>query len=210
MMFTVYIGETPVSFVDGSRAIPHVDGVMYSSYSASDTMKLFIEMLEENKEVKALIIRHLEPETAFSEFCSQFRLIAAAGGVVYNAQGKKLMIFRNGKWDLPKGKIEAGEPVEAAAVREVTEECGIGNLRIHKPLPPTYHTYSVGSERILKKTFWYEMHTDSTDTPVPQAEEGITQAKWMNEQDQQMALRNTYASVKDVLNNTVYQVAGGK
>ncbi len=198
-MLTVYIGESPVCFVDGLAPIPHKQGVMYSSHSSAETMKLFVEMLEQNPEVKTLLIRHTDPEAAFSEFCSQFRVIEAAGGLVFNKEGEKLMIFRNSKWDLPKGKIEKGEPIETAAVREVMEECGIDGLKILKALPSTYHTYMIGSERLLKKTFWYEMQTDSGNIPVPQQEEGITQAKWMSEADQSMALLNTFPSVKDVL-----------
>ena len=38
-------------------------------------------------------------------------------------------IQRLGDWDLPKGKVEKREGVEAAAVREVQEECGLVTLR---------------------------------------------------------------------------------
>ena len=56
-------------------------------------------------------------------FCSKHTLIEAAGGLVYNIENQLLMIFRNNKWDLPKGKLEVGENIQECAIREVEEEC---------------------------------------------------------------------------------------
>ena len=41
-----------------------------------------------------------------------------------------LLIYRRGKWDLPKGKLDYEESPEQAGVREVEEECGIGQLKL--------------------------------------------------------------------------------
>ena len=43
---------------------------------------------------------------------------------------KLLMIFRRGKWDLPKGKLDKGETFERCAVREIEEETGFRNLKL--------------------------------------------------------------------------------
>ena len=51
--------------------------------------------------------------------------IVAAGGIVKNEEGKTLIIFRRGFWDLPKGKVEKGEKIINAAQREVEEETGV-------------------------------------------------------------------------------------
>ena len=91
------------------------------------------------------------------DFCSKYKVIEAAGGLVFNEKNKILMIFRNGKWDLPKGKIELGESIEDAAIREVEEECGIDNLKIDNKLINTYHTYNLNGFNILKKT-WFRLH----------------------------------------------------
>lgn len=135
----------------------------------------------------------------FEEFLQRCKIIEAAGGRVKNAKGELLMIFRNDKWDLPKGKLEKGEAPEVAAVREVEEECGIGKLKIIKPLPVTLHTYKHNEKFILKKTYWYEMSCADEKKLTPQKEEGITEVKWMNEKEVERALENTFHSIVDVV-----------
>ena len=72
-------------------------------------------------------------------FCDNYKMIFASGGVIFNNE-KLLMIYRNGFWDLPKGKMEPNESESECAVREVKEECGIDSLRVIKFLKCTYHT----------------------------------------------------------------------
>jgi hypothetical protein len=54
-----------------------------------------------------------------------YTIIQAGGGLVYNDAGDIMMIFRRGKWDLPKGKLDKGETIDECALREVGEETGI-------------------------------------------------------------------------------------
>ena len=110
------------------------------------------------------------------------------------------MIFRNGKWDLPKGKIEQGEDPDTAAIREVFEECGVGMLNLIKQVSTTFHTYPYKDIKVLKKTYWFLMVSNDTNRPVPQIEEGITDARWMTKGMVKEALMNTYASIADLLN----------
>ena len=56
---------------------------------------------------------------------SLYSLIEASGGVVLNEENKLLWIYRLGKWDLPKGKLEKNESFKVAAIREVEEECNV-------------------------------------------------------------------------------------
>ena len=136
----------------------------------------------------------------WKSFQQLFKPIEAAGGLVFNQEGKLLMIYRLDTWDLPKGKIEKGESVKSAAVREVVEECGIGNLEITKDLGVTYHAYELKQEWILKTTHWFEMkyHGDSSKL-VPQLEENITQAEWLDKQGVSNALENTYPLIKEII-----------
>jgi len=134
-------------------------------------------------------------------FLSMFPIIEAAGGLVRNKEGKWLFIYRNGKWDLPKGKIEKKEKIKTAAIREVEEECGISKLKIVKELSPTYHTYSLEEKMVLKRTYWFEMTCADTSPLVPQTEEGISDVKWFNLEEVQQALKNTYGSIKEVVKN---------
>lgn len=135
----------------------------------------------------------------FDYFASQFKIIEAAGGLVKNKKEQWLFIFRNGRWDLPKGKIEKGEAVKEAAIREVEEECGINELKIIKELPSTYHTYSIEEKNVLKRTYWFEMSTTYNKKLTPQLEEGITDVQWLSKNQLKQVIDNTYESVKDVV-----------
>ena len=117
----------------------------------------------------------------WKSFCDSYTIIEAAGGLVQNSQGEYLMIFRNGKWDLPKGKCEAGESAEQTALREVQEECGINQLRPGKLLTITYHTYTLHDAEILKRTYWYSMKYEGCESEFnPQIEENIELAKFIS------------------------------
>lgn len=132
-------------------------------------------------------------------FCSSYTLIEAAGGIVYNNEGKLLMIFRNGKWDLPKGKIEKGEDIRACAIREVEEECGISGLEIISSLEQTYHTYMQDGKEILKRTYWFKMCCDFKGKLTPQKEEGIMEAVWFDKDDVEKKIQNTFENIKQLL-----------
>ncbi len=108
----------------------------------------------------------------------KYTTIEAAGGIVENEKGEILLIFRREKWDFPKGKVEYGESVSDAALREVTEETGIQELTLGTSLPDTQHTYTLNEDGILKTTHWYRM-TAPSQPLVPQAEEDIAQALWV-------------------------------
>ena len=135
----------------------------------------------------------------WDEFCSQYIFVKAAGGLVYNSTGRILMIFRNNKWDLPKGKLEVGESIQDCAIREVKEETGVSNLRIVSELQRTYHTYEINGKSILKCTYWFEMHTNYNKKFVPQIKEGIVKAEWVSSKDIPKKIEKTYGNVKDLI-----------
>ena len=126
--------------------------------------------------------------------------IYAAGGLV-SRDKKYLFIYRNSKWDLPKGKLESNESIEECAVREVQEECGITQLKIVKKLLKTYHIYEHKEVKILKITQWYLMHCKDHTNLVPQKEEGIEQVVWKDKQEIKLALNNTYANICRLIEN---------
>ena len=135
----------------------------------------------------------------WESFCANYLLIEAAGGLVYNNSNQLLMIFRNGKWDLPKGKLEVGENIKECAIREVEEECGVLGLSIAKPLQDTYHTYEINEQKILKRTYWFEMSTGFKGELIPQNEEGITKVVWVDEQNIAEKLDNSFGNIKELL-----------
>jgi 8-oxo-dGTP pyrophosphatase MutT (NUDIX family) len=140
-------------------------------------------------------------EEMWCDFRSNYTEINAAGGVVENGSGDILCIFRNGKWDLPKGKVEVGEAIDEAAIREVEEECGVGELAITQPLQNTYHTYNIGGQNILKTTYWYMMQTNWSEKLIPQLEEGITKVEWVAEGELAKIRANTYQSILQLLSS---------
>jgi len=128
---------------------------------------------------------------------SQFRIVKAAGGLV-RKRDKFLLIFRLGRWDLPKGKLEKGEKSRDAAVREVFEECSVEAELLDK-LCTTWHTYIQEGKRILKKTTWYNMNCIDDSTMEPQYVENIEDIRWMTYEQTQHALKNSYRSIQGVM-----------
>jgi len=128
-----------------------------------------------------------------------FKIIKAAGGVVRNDKNEILVIYRNGKWDIPKGKVEKGESIKKAAVREVEEECGISDLNLLDKLLSTYHIYEVKNKLVLKKTIWYNMTCFKEQILTPQQEEGIEDVRWVVPNFMNQPGLETYKSLKEVI-----------
>jgi 8-oxo-dGTP pyrophosphatase MutT (NUDIX family) len=148
---------------------------------------------------KQYVLQAEDPKEAFKNLKKKCLLIKAAGGLVRNATDDYLFIFRNKKWDLPKGKVEKNEKIKDAAVREVEEECGVKILKNEGKLCKTYHIYEMGNKVVLKKTSWYEMTVKGQPKLIPQKEEGITKAGWYSKNDLEPLLKNTYLLIFDVL-----------
>ncbi|MGB1248580.1 MAG: NUDIX hydrolase [Chitinophagales bacterium] len=131
-------------------------------------------------------------------FFSFFKVIQAGGGLTYNKEKEVLMIFRKGKWDLPKGKIEKNEKIKKGAVREVEEETGVKVEKVKKKLGKTFHTYKLKEKWILKETHWYKMKVFNTENLVPQTEEDIEKVEWIAKKEVKKKLQNSYRSIADV------------
>lgn len=136
----------------------------------------------------------------FSWFAAEFKRVAAAGGVVKNQYGEYLFIFRNGFWDLPKGKAEKGETIEQTALREVQEETGVYELALEEFLCDTWHCYLLKGKMLLKQTYWYRMTAPKEQNLTPQTEEGIEAIAWLSREEIQKRLPEMYSSVRDVVN----------
>jgi diadenosine hexaphosphate hydrolase (ATP-forming) len=111
---------------------------------------------------------HLSPLSLVGYGMKSARVVLGAGGVVFNATGKVLLIqypeSRGGGWSFPKGHIDPGETPEVAAVREVHEEGGIG-AEIVGSLKPTRY---VNPRGVSREIFWFAMRTsDLKARPEP-------------------------------------------
>ncbi len=168
-----------------------------------DTIKnWFLKFSKSN--IQEVVLINKEPKRFFEEiFRPAFREIKAAGGVV-KRDNTFLFIFRNEKWDLPKGKIDDGETNEEAAIREVAEECGISGHKIEKQLPSTFHIYQSPykeskGELIFKETFWFEMKYEGKENGQPQMSENISEIRWFKKEDMETVLSNTYANLNTLI-----------
>lgn len=133
----------------------------------------------------------------------EFNLVKAGGGIVENDKGEILLIYRRGKWDLPKGKLDEGETIEECAVREVQEETGLQKIQLIRPFTITYHTYEEKGKKILKESHWYLMETPGSQQLTPQAEEQITQAKWIAKKDLEKFFGETYSTIREILEEII-------
>lgn len=145
------------------------------------------------KEVRLI---HKKPEKLLKKFLKLLPNVVAGGGKVFNDAGDILFIYRNDKWDLPKGKTEIYETIEETSVREVAEETGVAGLEIVKPLQTTYHIFKRNGRYKIKITYWFEMKTSFTGKLYPQENEGITKVEWLNSKQSKKALENSYANIK--------------
>ena len=198
-MYKVFFNDRTVFFGDDfSRAFVKHKGLFYK-YSNYIELNELIGLFDSLNQINNLYILHDNILMVFEEFKACFTVIEAGGGIVLNDRGEFLVIYRNGTWDLPKGKLEKGEDFQSAALREVEEETGLHGLQVIEPLVSTYHTYHLKGKRILKKTKWSEMRYSGEAEPVLQAEEGITEYRWASPGNTGFIRENTYASILDVL-----------
>lgn len=155
-----------------------------------------IESLESQKNDR-IVIYHNSLAKLMEAFQSFYEVVEAAGGVVQNDKNEILGIFRRGKWDLPKGKLEEGEKKRDCAIREVKEECGLKNLEIQKKLGSTYHVYGSKKDRKLKVSSWYVMNSTDKEL-IPQTEEDIEIAKWFKISEFLLHAKPVFNNIKDV------------
>ena len=157
-----------------------------------------------SKKVKQLYLYHAKEEKMWALFYEIFKVIEAAGGIVrQRSSGKYLFIYRNDKWDLPKGRIEEDEAVRTAAMREVEEETGVADLAITAALPTTLHLFHRNGKYRLKKTYWYAMETDFDEALIPQEEEGIQKVEWVAKEEVSSLYSNIYANIRHLWEKVV-------
>jgi len=175
----------------------HPDAVFIDELSNPAIKSLLHEIVKED--FHAGIIWNEDLEKLKKSFFKHFTQVTAAGGVVENEKGDVLLIFRRGKWDLPKGKLDKGETIEQCALREVMEETGLANVELKQLITITYHTYDEFGKHILKDSHWFKMNVNGKQQLTPQTEEDISELKWVKKKELSNYLNNTFPSIKDVL-----------
>ncbi|WP_291867572.1 NUDIX hydrolase [Maribacter sp.] len=190
-MYKVFVNELPLILTN--KISDTADGKYFLLNGTA--IQEAIDALSKKKLTKAFIY-HPNKEEILKKFTDKIPLVVAAGGVVTNKKGKVLFIYRNDKWDLPKGKLDKGETIEECAIREVEEETGVQNLKIENFLKTTYHVFKRNGKYKLKEVHWYAMKTNFKGDLIGQKEEGIEKVKWKGPKKIQKALQNSYTNIK--------------
>lgn len=190
-MYTIYVGDKPIILTTEIKKETDFKSYLLNSVNIGKVIKTL------NKtDLKAVHLIHKNEDKLLKKFLKLLPNVVAGGGKVYNANNEILFIYRNDKWDLPKGKAERKETIEETAIREVEEETGVEGLKITKTLPTTYHIFKRNGKHRIKVTYWFEMKTDFEGELLPQIKEGITQVKWLDYKASQKALENSYANIR--------------
>ena len=193
-MYKVFFNESQLTF--SNQCNPEAKNILFHHETQFDEA---FHLLSSNSS-KFVNIFSDDIDAVWASFLNYFKHIKAAGGIVRNPQDDILFIFRLGKWDLPKGKMEEGESKEESAIREIEEECSITNLQLKRFLMPTFHIYYL-REYVIKETFWFEVFYDGVELPLPQTEEGIETVEWKKECEIPQLLENSYPNIKLLMDN---------
>ncbi|MDC1355647.1 NUDIX domain-containing protein [Flavobacteriaceae bacterium] len=190
-MYKIFVGNKPIVLTTALETETDFKNFMID---AVDINKVLAKLKKDK--YNSVRIVGVDKEVLLKKFLVLLPNVIAGGGKVYNAKNEILFIFRNGKWDLPKGKAEAKETINQTALREVEEETGITGLSITKPLEITYHIFKRNERHYIKVTYWFQMYSEYEGTLVPQEKEGITKVKWIPETKLKKVLKNSYSNIK--------------
>ena len=196
-MYKVFYNQKPINFTSDLSKNSLVNPLFFLKYANS---KSIIKALK-NKKVEGVNLYYSKEDKIEKYFFKIFPIVEAAGGLVEHKNGRYLFIYRNNKWDLPKGKIDKKETIIDAAIREVIEETGVSDLIAIKPLTITFHVYKANKKYKLKKTHWYLMKSSYNSILVPQIEEKITRAEWKTKEEVPQLLKNAYKNIKFVFDS---------
>ena len=194
-MYKVFYNQKPLFFTSDFNKNSDETPLFHIKFSTAESI---IKALK-SKRVTGVYLYHSDEVKLQKHFSKKFPCVEAAGGLVAHSNGSYLFIYRNDKWDLPKGKVEKREVIIDAAVREVMEETGVADLVVKKPMPATYHVYNANGKYKLKKTYWFLMKTNSNAPLTPQREENIQSAVWKNTSEFTSLKENAYENIKILL-----------
>jgi 8-oxo-dGTP pyrophosphatase MutT (NUDIX family) len=206
MQTKIYFNNKPLFLVNEltpeiEEYLHHEETVFIDEFNFH-TVKAMIHEMEQPKIHRGVFL-HQDVEEVLNTFKKKLTLVKAAGGLVYTDDNHFLLIFRRGKWDLPKGKLDDHEDLQTCAVREVKEETGLGGVQLEQPLCVTYHTYHEYGKHILKESHWYLMKSERQQVFTPQTEEDIDKCEWVAVDNLAPYMENTHASIIEVVKNGV-------
>ena len=193
-MLQIFYKEKPIIISDNKTDLNNSLIIDLELLENIDIIKLL-----NKKNINSIGILNENQKSVLSVFKNKFPEIIAAGGKVINQNSEILFIYRNKKWDLPKGKAEKNESISQTALREVIEETGIKNLSIVRPLEKTYHIFKRRNNHYLKSTYWFQMYSDYKGKFKPQKNEGITRVEWIGIENLESILTKCYGNIRLLL-----------
>ena len=194
-MYKVFYNQKPINFTTVLGKNTKNTPLFFIKYANANSITKALK----DKTVTEVYLYHSNPDKFEKHFFKTFPFVEAAGGLVQHQDGRFLFIYRNNKWDLPKGKIEKNETLIKAAKREVSEETGVTDLEVKRPLPITYHIYNANGKFKVKKTYWFFMMSKFNGSLLPQFEENIKMAVWKGINEIPKLMENAYENIKIIL-----------
>ena len=194
-MYKVFFNQKPLILTDKIQYISDTEPLLFIKYSS---VTQIIKALKSSKNSKVFLY-HKDMDKLWKGFKKKFPIVEAAGGLVKRTDNKLLFIFRNNKWDLPKGGVEKKELIIDAAKREVTEETGVTDIIVEKRISETYHIFKKGKRFRLKKTYWFKMSTRYMGKTNPQTEEGIEKTKWVSNKNIEDILNDAFENIRIIV-----------
>ena len=194
-MYKVFYNQKPINFTTVLGKNTKNTPLFFIKYANANSITKALK----DKTVTEVYLYHSNPDKFEKHFFRTFPFVEAAGGLVQHQDGRFLFIYRNNKWDLPKGKIEKNETLIKAAKREVSEETGVTDLEVKRPLPITYHIYNANGKFKVKKTYWFLMKSKFNGSLLPQLEENIKMAVWKGINEIPKLMENAYENIKIIL-----------
>lgn len=206
MPVIIYINERPLLLTGekGSLA-PDYNGAA-TLFSPTDTEISQTMTLLEKGELPMAVLRHHSVPALFETVKGHFTVYEAAGGLITNEADEVLLMFRRNKWDLPKGKLDEGETLEACALREVQEETGLKNVTLDHKITETLHYYPLKDKKILKRSHWYRMFFTGTELTIPQIEEDILDIQWIRPENLGKYMAYSYENIRQVFLKAGYKL----
>ena len=194
-MYKVFFKDRTVFLGKGFSDIERSVNARFHEFNNKDELFRETQSFITDENTGSLYIQSEDIDNLWSVFKQFFLMIHAGGGLVRNEEGELLIIKRKGKWDLPKGKADGNENIRETAIREVSEECGLSNPKILTHITDTYHSYELNRTWILKRTSWFLMFHSEKEKLVPQAEEGITDIRWIHTSQLSNFLNESFSSI---------------
>ena len=201
MQIKIFVDEAPIYITDSLseelKKKSTLNSVLFLKGINSIIVNNILNALKKDKKEAIVLVENIEKAKAV--FTTHFTNIEAAGGIVQNEKKELLFIFRRGKWDLPKGKLEENESPEICAAREIAEETGVKNLILKHKIGETYHIYEEKKIQILKTSHWFYFVSIGKQDIAAQTEEDISEVKWVQTRNIKEPMANTYQNIKDIL-----------